>query len=516
MSGLRSTWSERMFRRLSIRLSRLLSPFRETDHFAIHIESDEFPEYSGELRADFLQRAPYRVEAEFDGVQTISLALNGRRPVAHRWNGQGELTCGPVRIRLFAFDLEGEALARIGPRAEVRAWLREWTGVSIYRDGFRVWPYGEPHDDWLRLDQRRVNNPVERLSNNQVIGFIEIGRDRNPDLMDQTNREGLIHNPAFEDLRRLVYFVFQAIEAERQSIRHPIRRLAGSVRVLQNEAGSVTAELDRMAARAGAEMGRELRQLSARLEEQVERETTQLQQTVAGYSSLAAIGQMTAGLMPVVPFQLQRMEAELARLREILAGRKVPQAREAITGLEEALVSIREYSRMMLAASGSTERKRAIDVVAEAHAFRQLFTPLLENQGVAMEIVNRGTGVLRTEVRPENFCCLLQILATNSLEWLRGTESPRIRIHLSGDADRVEIVFSDNGPGLPEDISARVFDPMFTRKEGGRGMGLTIARQLVEAHGGHIFALMDRRRHGANFQILLPRKRPRATIYEGS
>src|SRR5262249_53473144 len=126
LCGLRSTWSERMFRRLSIRLSRLLSPFRETDHFAIHIESDEFPEYSGELRADFLQQAPYRLEAEFDGEQTISLGLNGRRAVAHRWNGQGELTCGPVRIRLFAFDLEGEALARIGPRMEVRAWLREW------------------------------------------------------------------------------------------------------------------------------------------------------------------------------------------------------------------------------------------------------------------------------------------------------------------------------------------------------------------------------------------------------
>ena len=190
--------------------------------FVIQIESDDFPEYSGELRQDFLEKAPYRVEAEFDGEQTITIALNNRRPVAQRWNGHGELSCGPVRIRIFAFDLEGESLARIGPRMEVRAWLREWTGVSIYRDGFRVWPFGEPHDDWLRLDQRRVNNPVEKLSNNQVIGFIDIGRDRNPDLMDQTNREGLIHNQALDDLRRLVNFVLQSIEAERQSIRHPV------------------------------------------------------------------------------------------------------------------------------------------------------------------------------------------------------------------------------------------------------------------------------------------------------
>jgi HSP90 family molecular chaperone len=51
MTGLRSVWTERMFRRLSIRLGRLLSPFRDRDRFTIRIESDEFPEYSGELRS---------------------------------------------------------------------------------------------------------------------------------------------------------------------------------------------------------------------------------------------------------------------------------------------------------------------------------------------------------------------------------------------------------------------------------------------------------------------------------
>jgi hypothetical protein len=258
MTGLRAAWSERMFRRLSIRLSRLLSPFRRDDPFVIRIESDEFPHYSGELRADFLDRAPYRVEAEFDGRQTISLSLNGRRSTLQRWNGQGELACGPVCIRLYVFDLEAEALAKVGPRQEARAWLREWTGVSIYRDGFRVWPYGEPHDDWLRLDQRRVNSPVEHLSNNQVIGFIDLGRDRNPELKDQTNREGLIHNQAFEDLRRLVYFVLQAVEAERQSIRHPTRRATGGVVAHHPEAVSMTDELERLATRAGGAIGREL------------------------------------------------------------------------------------------------------------------------------------------------------------------------------------------------------------------------------------------------------------------
>jgi signal transduction histidine kinase len=513
LSGLRSTWSEKMFRRLCIRLARLLSPFRETDHFAIHIESDEFPEYSGELRADFLQKAPYRIEAQFDGEQTISMSLGGRRAIPQRWNGQGELRCGPVRIRLFVFDLDGDALARIGPRMEVRAWLREWTGVSIYRDGFRVWPYGEPHDDWLRLDQRRVNNPVEHLSNNQVIGFIEVGRDRNPELMDQTNREGLIHNDAFADLHRLVFFVFQAIEAERQSIRHPTPRVTGKVRTLDSSAGSIGAELERIAARATGDVGKELHQFRTRLEEQVNREASQLRQTVEGFSGLAAIGQMAAGLLPVSSLELAGVQDEVANLRAILARRKIPQAREALDRLENSLASVGKHQRMILAASGNAERRRAIDIVAETESFREFIAPLLKTHSVEMEIICTDTGVLRIEMRPEIFFCLLQTLATNSLEWLRGVEAPRIRISLTGEEDKVEIVFSDNGPGIPSELTYRIFDPLFTRKEGGRGMGLTIARELVEAHGGHIQLLTDGRRRGANFQIVLPRKRPRATIY---
>lgn len=514
MSGLRTVWSERMFRRLSIRLARLLSPFRSNDPFVIRIESDEFPHYSGELRGDFLDRAPYRVEATFDGQQGISLSLNGRPAVNQRWNGQGDLTCGPVSVRLYVFDLDGEALAKVGPRMETRAWLREWTGVSIYRDGFRVWPYGEPHDDWLRLDQRRVNSPVEHLSNNQVIGFIDIGGDRNPDLKDQTNREGLIHNAAFDDLRRLVYIVLQAVEAERQAIRHPARRATGGVVAPAPSEASVVDELDRLAGEAGGDVGRELRELRRRLDEQTRQEQARQQQFMEGYSGLAAIGQMAAGMLPLLPIETRRMQAEMERLRATLSGLKIPEAREAMQGLSDSLRHINEQQQLILAASGSTERRRAIDVAAEIAAFQEVIRPLLDGLGFTMEVVSPPRDVMRTEMRPENFFCLLQILVSNSLDWAKRAESPSIKLVVEAAGDSCEIIYADNGPGIAADIAGRVFEPLFSRKEGGRGMGLTIARQMVEAHGGSINVILDRRRKaGACFQILLPRKRSRATIY---
>src|SRR5262249_47801758 len=144
-----------------------MSPLCEKDLFTIRLEADDFPEYFGELRSDILARVPSRIEAHCDGDQTIALHTQHTGTVRQRWNEHGELACGPVRVRLFVFDLEGQALALIGPHTEVQPWLREGTGVSIDRDGFRVGPQGEPHDDGLRLDQRHVNNPVEPLSNNR-------------------------------------------------------------------------------------------------------------------------------------------------------------------------------------------------------------------------------------------------------------------------------------------------------------------------------------------------------------
>lgn len=515
MTGLRCIWTERMFRRLCIRLSRLLSPFRDGDPFAIRIESDEFPQYSGELRADFLGRCPYRIEAVFDGLQTISLAINGRPPVQQRWNGHGDLACGPLRVRLHVFDLEADALARIGPRQEVRAWLREWTGVCIYRDGFRVWPYGEPHDDWLRLDQRRVNNPVEHISNNQVIGFIEIGRDANPELKDQTNREGLIHNRAYDDLRRLVYFVVQALEAERQSIRHPARRHPAVQVEDADQRLSLADEVGAIAGRVGGEDGRALREIQRQLEQAAAQEQVREQELIVGYSSLAAVGQMAEGLLQVIPHEMHTVNAELNRLQGILGKKKIPEATDAIEEIQSSLACLQDYHRLMLAASGNAERRRAIDIVAEVRSYREFARPVLDAAGVDIEVNASSHDVFRAEMRPENFTCVLQILTANSIDWLRGVPDPRIEVKVSEHEDGCQIIFKDSGPGVSPDIAPFIFDPLFSRKEGGRGMGLTIARQLIIAHGGSLNLIVDRRWKGANFQIILPRKRSRATIYTG-
>jgi signal transduction histidine kinase len=514
ITGLRGTWNERLFRRLCTRLSRLRSPFNELLDFTIRVDSDEFPHYSGELRSEVLGRAPYRIEARFDGKQTVEINLNGSRSVEHLWNGTADLTCGPVRVRLFGFDLETDAIARIGPRTEVRAWLREWSGISIYRDGFRVWPYGEPHDDWLRLDQRRVNNPVVRLSNNQVVGFVEISRDTNPELVDQTNREGLIHNRALEDLRRLLYFVLQILEAERQSQRHPISRKPLEASKGGNDSSFVYDSLVRLADRTDPDTAGEIRRIANKLSEEAARQNSEQRRLLHGYTELAALGQAAVGLSRSLQPLVGALGSECSNLRSALNIMKKRGFISALRRMESYVGAIADRLTTIAPMEGNAlSRRRAMDVSAELDRFRRMTKPSLENSGVRMEIDVPKETVLRVEMKPETFLRLMHILTTNSLEWLSQVTEPEIRVAAVTCGTSCEILFSDNGPGIPRQLAGRVFTPFFSGKERGLGMGLNIALNIVSAHGGSMEVLADRRRRGSTIRITLPRKRSRATLH---
>lgn len=102
------------------------------------------------------------------------------------------------------------------PRIQ-RTWPR--ASISEITRRSRDLPYGQAGNDWLSLDSRRVNNPTLRLSNNQVVGYVLISRETNPELRDQTNREGLIDNQALTDLCDELRTVISQLETERHRVR---------------------------------------------------------------------------------------------------------------------------------------------------------------------------------------------------------------------------------------------------------------------------------------------------------
>lgn len=80
----------------------------------------------------------------------------------------------------------------------------------------------------------------------------------------------------------------------------------------------------------------------------------------------------------------------------------------------------------------------------------------------------------------------------------------KVRTHAERSGEgRVAIVVADDGPGVPSDIAATLFEPLVTRTAGGTGLGLALARRIVEAHGGTI-AWVPTDAGGATFRIELP------------
>lgn len=96
-------------------------------------------------------------------------------------------------------------------------------------------------------------------------------------------------------------------------------------------------------------------------------------------------------------------------------------------------------------------------------------------------------------------------LVRNGLEAVSGVEGEarELLLQTTGTDDTLEVAVSDNGEGLSTDIAEKMFDPLFSTKSGSLGMGLSISRSIVEAHGGRLWATANPGR-GTTFRFTLP------------
>jgi signal transduction histidine kinase len=108
---------------------------------------------------------------------------------------------------------------------------------------------------------------------------------------------------------------------------------------------------------------------------------------------------------------------------------------------------------------------------------------------------------LRVRAHPGLLVRLLHVLYDNAIQ-ASAPRVPRIATLARVDDTRVVIEVSDDGPGVPEQIAARVFEPLVTARPGGTGLGLALARRIAEAHGGPIVLLSGA--PGARFRLELP------------
>ncbi|RMH54782.1 MAG: GHKL domain-containing protein [Candidatus Hydrogenedentota bacterium] len=100
-------------------------------------------------------------------------------------------------------------------------------------------------------------------------------------------------------------------------------------------------------------------------------------------------------------------------------------------------------------------------------------------------------------------------LAVNALQAMEGSSSGTLMIRLSSHpthADCVLIQMTDTGRGIPPDVLPRIFEPFFTTRDEGTGIGLSVVKRIIEAHGGSLHCESEPGR-GTSFSITIPRTR---------
>ena len=102
---------------------------------------------------------------------------------------------------------------------------------------------------------------------------------------------------------------------------------------------------------------------------------------------------------------------------------------------------------------------------------------------VRVEYPARGElDAIEANVDPDLIAQVLVGLVDNAIEAVPA--GGEVRLEARSDGGQVELSVADSGPGVPADLRGRVFEPFFTTRAAGIGLGLAIARQIVEAHGG--------------------------------
>lgn len=215
------------------------------------------------------------------------------------------------------------------------------------------------------------------------------------------------------------------------------------------------------------------------------KETTALKEMEAELNrsrQLTAMGEMAAELAHEIRNPLGSIELYASMLEEDLEGRGMHSdyakaIREEIQRLNNLVTNTLLFTRQV------EPLRRAVDVKRFLERIFQLFRPLWEMAGVEVSTrVERES----TSIDPDLFERVILNLLLNSLEALRGRATPRIAIKIEGRGEETLWTLDDNGPGIPEEVKKKIFNPFFTTKSRGSGLGLSVCYRIVRAHGGKI------------------------------
>lgn len=574
--GLKDSWNEDYLLSLRKELSLLLTPFTSIKDFSIEVISGlDGKYYDKDIdSSELLNAAEWKLFAEIDKNQNIHFKMTSslykkiyelpKTLWSTKFKNRDEFAkCGPLKFEMYFFprrniDMENFSFSR----GQIEKFLDSNQGVRIYRDTFRVKPYGQPNGDgdWLNLSFRRQQSPGGvtqgqwRVGYNQVVGAVFISREINIGLNDQTNREGILEGPAYHDLRAFVLEAIRFFEINREDFEKDIKksneleesqvnalkavndtsvavnglqqitnqlktlvidaRSTGhipNIQHIQELIGSAVENIDKKVIDAQKAQESLIVVTKAR-EEEFERQKNTLSNLASLGILTSSFGHETIGSTNVVLANAGLLIQNMAKGLFMVSPDVKLQIDENLRSIITEAEKVETFASFALRNIARDKRKRKnIDITRILNqvifAFEKIF---IDKNIIIQKRITKN--VPEFFGFPIDWESIFINLITNSIWALQNTKKDEkvISIKIEADLEWIFVYFSDSGIGLELDTEDKIFLPTFSTRrnsEGdviGTGMGLAIVKNFVESYGGSISASSSSLLGGAEISIKIP------------
>ncbi|WP_346961568.1 ATP-binding protein [Clostridium sp.] len=498
---LKTNWNRGKIRELQRSINSLNSPFESIDAFNVIFDIDNKQWVRGLLEyedikdyalfeADMILSADKIIDykyqftpwksmkkldervnklSEIDMVKEVKVELeNGRRRKELK---SIDLSCykiGQVEIKLLSFDLDSSILKMgVTDKKGLKTYLKSNGGVFVYRDGIRIYENGE--NDWLGLGLKRVNSPGEKISNNLILGSVNIKREASSDLKEKTNREGFIEDNAYELFKEAVIFAVEKFETDRAQDKQRLKMYYG----VTSKSEPVIAEVSILKNKVEKKIyDEDLKKEIFGCLNNIERDYKHITEV---YQNSSSVGLS----MSVVLHEIDKIISELkyALLAE--------HASENVQLLVKRLGHLTDGYASVL--KSKSIKKFDIKKLINQSLFMVDFRLSAHEVFIDKQYLNRSE-VFMVKGNESLIASSIVNIVDNSIWWLQYAriDSKKIYFDITRDLEGyISIIIADNGKGftIPYDMATK---PFISDKPGGMGLGLHLASELMSQHGGEL------------------------------
>lgn len=408
-------------------------------------------------------------------------------------------------------------------------WLDKFGGIKIFRDNFRVRPYGETKSssfDWLDLGKRALSNPTVtrpgyRVRPQQVYGVVNISRIDNINFEDKSSREGLQENDAFSLFKEILKSIIEIFEQDRNQIMMTLKKIYDETnkkrkaqedaeQIIKNKTASNTATTS---AQSNAEKETLITAIEAYKEDIEELQDEQKILRVLASAGLIVTSfahefrNHTDSILP----RTDELKQVLLQIIDIEKLKQLPEFFDPYVMLsdmrkqDERLKSWLDFS--ISSVRKDKRSRRIINMVTYIEGLEKIWSSLLSRRNIKLTIDKWKFTEVNFKGHEIDLDGIFNNLITNSVDAYKRKDAGDLReIKLSFafnplEANGISVVYEDFGPGLLEEITDpnKIFQPFFTTKRDektgekiGTGLGMWIVKSTIDEYSGDVEILKPR------------------------